>query len=124
MAYVLTLFLAAAIAALTLAPMPSGLPSMPGQDKIAHFMAFAVLAVPLAWRYPRKWAVLALMVAAYGGLIEIIQPYFGRSMEFADFLADGAGAFLGAWCASRIAGRWLLARTRARSKGAARTIPD
>jgi len=34
-------------------------------------------------------------VIAYGGLIEMIQPYVNRYGEFNDFLANGAGAVLG-----------------------------
>ena len=36
-----------------------------------------------------------LAVTAYGGLIELIQPYVNRYGEFSDFLADAAGAALG-----------------------------
>ena len=32
---------------------------------------------------------------ANGGVIEIVQPYFGRQAEWADFRADGFGAVLG-----------------------------
>jgi VanZ family protein len=32
---------------------------------------------------------------AFGGLIEIVQPYVGRGAEWADLVADGLGAALG-----------------------------
>jgi VanZ family protein len=89
---------------LTLIPQSPG-PSLPHLDKLAHFLAFAALAAPLAWRHPRHWWAVALGALAYGGLIEIIQPLTGRSAEFGDLLADALGAFCGAFLAARF-GRW------------------
>lgn len=103
MARVLTLILALAIAALTLTPHSPGPPGVPGMDKLVHLLAFAALAAPLAWRYPRYWAGVALAALAYGGVIEIVQPHVGRTAEGADLLADGLGAFGGAWLAARLA---------------------
>lgn len=105
MAHALTAFLALAIALLTLIPQVPGPEGIPGFDKLAHFMAFAVLAAPLAWRYPHLWRTVALATLAYGGLIEIIQPMTGRSAEWGDLLTDGAGAFVGAFAASRLGKR-------------------
>lgn len=102
MARLLTLILAVVIAALTLLPHPPGPPGVPGMDKLVHLLAFAALAAPLAWRYPRHWSVVALAALAYGGMIEIVQPSIGRSAEWADVLADGLGAFGGAWLAARL----------------------
>ena len=101
MIHCITLALALIIATLTLLPSP-GPQGIPGLDKLAHFLAFGALAAPLAFAYPRHWRAVALAVLAYGGLIEIVQPYMGRSAEWADLLADGVGAFLGAWGAVRI----------------------
>ena len=97
-----TLALALIIAVLTLTPVTPGPQGLPGLDKLAHVLAFGALAAPLAFAYPRHWRAVALVVLAYGGMIEIVQPYTGRSAEWADFLADGVGAFLGAWGAARI----------------------
>ena len=36
------------------------------------------------------------VVIAFGGLIEVIQPYFGRAGELSDFIANTAGASFGA----------------------------
>jgi VanZ family protein len=49
--------------------------------------------------------VVALATLAYGGAIEIVQPITGRAAEWADLLADGAGAFAGAFVASRFGKR-------------------
>ncbi|GAW32989.1 vanZ like family protein [Roseovarius sp. A-2] len=101
----LTLGLALTIAALTLMPVPPGPDGVSWMDKLAHFLAFGALAVPLAWRHPVHWRAVALVALAYGGAIEIVQPYVGRSAEWADLLADGLGAFGAAWAAAQIAHR-------------------
>lgn len=125
MAYFLTLILAAIIAWSTLTPVtpvPPGLTDdtgavvVPGFYSIAHVVAFAALAVPLAWRYPQRWLVVAAVAAAYGGLTEIGQSHVGRNMELADVVADAAGACLGAWGAARIGRRWRVFRARVRSE--------
>jgi len=101
----LTLVIALAIAAFTLTPPGASEPGIAGSDKLVHFLAFAVLAMPMAYtrRFPMLWIVL--VAASYGGLIELIQPYVGRSAEWGDWLADGLGAFVGAWLAARIGRR-------------------
>ncbi len=90
----LTLGLALVITYLTLI-MKGGGSSSSGFDKIAHFLAFAALAYPVALFQFRslRWA-LPLM-ALFGGAIEIIQPYVGRGRELNDFYADLAGLVAG-----------------------------
>ena len=39
------------------------------------------------------WVLPAALV--FGGVIELIQPFFGRSSELADFWADAAGVGAG-----------------------------
>lgn len=99
-----TIVLAVVIAVLTLAPMPSGGPA--GADKIYHVLAFASLAFPLPLVRPRLALWVILGVIAYGGIIETIQPFFGRQAEWADIVADGIGAILGAVVARQL-GPWL-----------------
>ena len=98
-----TIVLAVVIAVLTLAPMPSGGPT--GADKIYHVLAFACLAFPLPLVRPRLAVWVILGVIAYGGMIEMIQPFFGRQAEWADLVADGVGALLGASVARQL-GLW------------------
>lgn len=105
MAFALTAFLAVAIGLLTLVPQAPGPEGIPGFDKLAHVTAFAVLAMPLAWRFPHLWRAVALAGLAYGGVIEIVQPFTARTSSWGDLLADGAGAFAGAFIASRLGNR-------------------
>lgn len=100
----MTIVLAVMIAVLTLAPMPAGGPA--GSDKIYHILAFACLAFPLPLVRPRLAIWVVLGVISYGGLIEMIQPFFGRQAEWADLIADGIGAILGATVARQL-GLWL-----------------
>jgi VanZ family protein len=103
----LTIVLAVVIAALTLVPMSGE--GIPGSDKLHHVLAFAALAFPLPLAHPGLVWTVILGVSAYGGLIEIIQPFFGRDADWGDFLADFVGAvvggILGAW-----SGKWLRSR--------------
>lgn len=92
-ALAVTLALAAVIAYLTLAPIHET--GVPGSDKSHHFIAFAALAFPLSLSRPRLAPWVALLAAAYGGTIELIQPLVGRDKEFLDFVADVTGAVLG-----------------------------
>lgn len=106
-AWAATLAMGAFIGMVTLTPL-DGVPVVARNDKLLHFAAFAGLSIPLAWAHPRwAWAVF-LAATAYGGAIEIIQPYVGRGAEWLDWLADMAGAVAGA-----LVGRWLP-RPRAR----------
>jgi len=89
-----TLAFAVIIAVLTLAPIPVGGPA--GSDKVYHVLAFACLAFPLPVVRPRLTLWVVVSVIAYGGAIEVIQPYFGRQAEWADFVADAIGAVVGA----------------------------
>lgn len=102
MARFVTLILALVIAALTLIPHPPGPQGVPGLDKLLHFIAFAALAMPMAYARPAAWRAVALTVLAYGGVIEIVQPFVGRGAEWADLLADALGAFGGAYLAARL----------------------
>lgn len=90
-----TIAIALLIAVLTLTPTPH----LPGNghhlDKLAHMIAFFVLVVPTAALWPRASAWIGLLAVLYGGVIEVIQPYTGRSAEFGDLLADGIGVGLG-----------------------------
>ncbi|MFT4151687.1 MAG: VanZ family protein, partial [Paracoccaceae bacterium] len=90
--------------------MPARLEHLvPGNDKLYHFLAFGALVLPTAAVRPRWaiWAVLATI--AYGGFIEIIQPYFGRERELADLRADALGAMAAA-VAGLVLNRFWLRR--------------
>ena len=104
-AILLTCVLAMLIGILALVPLsvPQG---VPGTDKTHHVIAFAVLVLPVSVLSPRTLIWLLPMAIAYGGLIEIIQPYTGRFGELKDLWADIIGVIIGA--AVGLASRGLL----------------
>lgn len=67
------------------------------QDLIAHFVAYGGLAgmaaMALHGRKATIWAVAGLI--ALGALLEIMQSFTGRETEFADAVANSAGAICG-----------------------------
>lgn len=91
----LTFGLSVCIAVLTLIPSNAA-PEVPGGDKVHHVLAFMALTLPSAAFYPKALARVVLAAALYAGLIEVIQPFVGRSGEKADFTADLLGISIGA----------------------------
>lgn len=101
------------IGILTLAPVQA--PGGFGSGKIYHILAFAALAVPLSFALPRFTLGVILFALAYGGFIEIVQPFAGRERELPDLLADAAGGTLGAFLgfvARRVWDRFFVASPR------------
>jgi VanZ family protein len=85
-------------------------------DKWLHFTAFALLAALFAWTWSLRgsfgWrqALAALAILAlYGAIDEITQPYFGRYGHVADWYADLLGSVTGL-VAFLLAGRLVRQR--------------
>ncbi len=87
--------IALAIAFLTLLHAPSEAAGPKWADKAYHAIAFFALVVPGAMVH--RWAFIWLVPLAttFGAVIEIAQPYFGRSREIEDLYADIAGILAG-----------------------------
>ena len=87
--------------------------AVPGGDKLAHFVAYALLALLLAAAWGSRgpvpnWPVLVAILAftlGYAAFDELTQPLFGRYCSSADWIADACGAVVGlavyAGCAVR-----------------------
>ena len=101
----ITALFALAIAAATLLPVPQPDLGVSSADKIQHLVAFGALTLPMAMVRPRALLWLLPAAIAFGGAIEVIQPFVGRSREMGDFVADAAGACLGA-SLGLVIGRW------------------
>ncbi|MGY6411575.1 MAG: VanZ family protein [Alkalilacustris sp.] len=82
------------IAILTLMP-GDGVPDAPGNDKLHHFVAFATLVMPVVAARPKAVVWVAPAAILFGGAIELIQPFVGRSGEWADMLANTLGVGFG-----------------------------
>lgn len=87
----------------------SGMPSLPGMDKVVHFAMFALFGFASLWGYREKLAgfdnrrlikTALIMVAigvVYGGMTEAMQHFLidGRSGSPYDLIADVAGTVIG-----------------------------
>ena len=82
------------------------LPELPLNDKIAHFVEYAILGGLYAYAVLRTWpqlsllralAIAALLTSAWGYLDEIHQAFVpGRNSDARDWIADTLGAIVGA----------------------------
>jgi len=83
----------------TMTHLPPGkVPDIGANDKLEHLGAYGLLSgaffLSLWATFPRKHVatlLTPLIVLAFGALDEITQPYFGRSCELNDWLADATG---------------------------------
>lgn len=96
--------------ALALVPDPGPLPPFNYNDKFVHALAFLALMIWFSGVVEvRRLPMLAICLAAYGVLIELLQSLtVTRRPELLDFAADIAGILLG-WILA-IAGlrRWCV----------------
>ena len=92
---VITCLLFAAIAILSLSPLPELPAATPGNDKTHHLIAYGALMIPTALRRPKHWIWLAILYIALSGAIELIQPLANRHMELADLAANSLGLLCG-----------------------------
>lgn len=89
-----TLGLALVVAVATLTPSDH-MPAAPGSDKLHHFLAFGAVAFPMALARPAAFLWIVMAVSAYGGIIEIIQPFMGRHGDVRDAVTNALGALTG-----------------------------
>jgi VanZ family protein len=90
----LTLGLALVVAVATLTPSDH-MPTAPGSDKLHHFLAFGAVAFPMAFARPAAFLWIVMAVSAYGGIIELIQPFMGRHGDVRDAITNALGALTG-----------------------------
>ncbi len=96
-------------------------PGVPGVDKLGHFLVFGLLASVVV-RSPgrrRAWPLCAVVLVSFFGISDEFHQSFtpGRSVEFADWLADTLGAALAValyanWGAYRRVLEWRLPAPR------------
>ena len=78
----------------------SNLIHIPGNDKFNHFLAYTVLAFPIALAKPKYWLFLLSGLFIYSGVLECGQYFIGRHTEWLDMFANGCGittASITAW---------------------------
>jgi VanZ family protein len=65
---------------------------VPGSDKTHHAITFGVLMLLAAPAYPAVGlGSMAVSLSTLGAGIELIQPFFGRSDDIRDWVADTIG---------------------------------
>jgi hypothetical protein len=105
---ILLAILAGAIAPAILPWLSGGSSGLPNVDKWMHGIAFALLAIWFTGQYARpSYGRVAIMLLAYGLLIEVVQtfvPY--RTAEWADLAADAIGIGVGLAIATMATGGW------------------
>ena len=91
----LTLIVTAVLTVAMLWPINQPPSASDGIDKLAHLIAFSALAFPLARTGRFGLIPVFLGASAFGGIIEVLQPSFGRSADMQDWIADIAGVAFG-----------------------------
>jgi len=91
----------ASVALLSLIPSPPPVPlSFNGLDKLQHLGAYGFLGffrgISLQRRLRgRDVLIIAVILTVFGGVLELLQAFTGRTAEFWDLMADGLGALMG-----------------------------
>ena len=107
-ALVIALLIALGIAYLSMMSGPA-VPAPDVSDKIRHFGAYAMLAIPTAmWFGPGRVATV-IVLTVYGAGLEAAQALFTATREAS--VLDGAANALGAVAGYLLV--WFIARTRA-----------
>lgn len=91
----ITLIVTAVLTVAMLWPINQPPPAPDRTDKLVHLIAFAALTFPLARTGRIGLIPVFVGASAFGGLIERIQPSFGRSADMQDWIADITGVALG-----------------------------
>ncbi len=86
----ITLFTLTVITLASLSPLEK-LPSVPGSDITHHFIAYGALMFPTALRKQNYWPFVGLFFICWGGVLELLQPYFNRYGEWLDMAANTTG---------------------------------
>ena len=91
----LTLILALLILFLSLKPLSEVDTELLVSDKLLHLFAYCLMVLPVSLEKIFPHFSVFLFALAYGGCIELIQPFTGREADIIDFFANAAGIILG-----------------------------
>lgn len=102
---------AAGVVVITVGSLVGGSEQTIEVDKILHFAGYAVLAVLLVLALrPMLYVPGLLLLVGLGFLIEYLQAFTGRTMDFADGVANTLGVAVGAAVALTIRGIYAYVR--------------
>ena len=91
----LTLAIASLILFLSLKPLNEVDTKLLVSDKLLHLFAYCLMVLPVSLERMFPHFSVFLFALAYGGCIELIQPFTGRQADIMDFFANAAGIILG-----------------------------
>ena len=91
----LTLAIAFLILFLSLQPPGEGDAKLLVSDKLLHFVAYGVMVLPVSLERIFPQFLVFIIALAYGGFIELIQPFWGREKDIMDMWANVAGLTFG-----------------------------
>lgn len=113
-----SVLMAMCVAAVLLVPMPSGAPfPVPHFDKLVHATLFGCVALPSMMVLPGRWHWLVwAVVVGYSGVMELVQPMFGRGADPADLIANATGAALAMTAARAYRSKRAKVHQRQRAK--------
>ncbi|NCG10889.1 MAG: VanZ family protein [Alphaproteobacteria bacterium] len=91
----LTLILALLILFLSLKPPSETDTKLLVSDKVLHLISYFLLVLPVLLERIYPQFLVFIVALAYGGFIELIQPFWGRDADIMDFFANAVGIILG-----------------------------
>lgn len=72
--------------------------------KVEHALGLTLVALLVTASYPRAWALVLGLGVLASGVVELVQPIFGRGAQWSDFAADVAGLVIGIGVALSVIG--------------------
>lgn len=66
---------------------------IPGIDKVKHFLAWAVIALPIVCARAKLTLHWLVLLVLYSAVLEVVQPYFSRRMDLFDLAANICGIY-------------------------------
>ena len=91
----LTLVIAFLILFLSLQPPGEEDPKLLVSDKLLHLFAYFLMVLPVSLERIFPHFSVFLFALAFGGCIELIQPFWRREADIIDFFANAGGIILG-----------------------------
>lgn len=94
MVWAITFVLLVVLVTMALKPVDHSRPHLRIYDYF-HVIGFAALIMPAAFLHPRSLLWLVPILAVFGAMIEVVQPFFGRGTEMQDLVDNIIGLAVG-----------------------------
>ena len=92
---VLAALLALLLAAAAVLPSERVARYVSADGQIEHALGLTLIALLVTASYPRAWRLVLGLGIVASGVVELVQPIFGRGAQLSDFGADVAGLVVG-----------------------------